>query len=245
MNDVIWWKWLVMVCALALSISGCVSTDLIQQMEKDIDALQAQSKALKQDVQSLEERLDTMEADIEASHQKTAEPPREAAGIDVPETEPIPESQAEGGVTPPSEGNEEPAAVTGEALYAKAQALFTEQRYREAARVFSQAELLDDAPEFKARCNYWIGECMYSQGAYERALEYFGKVFVKYGTTAKAPDALLKIGFTYYEMQNYNGARQALKEFLVRFPDHRAVPFAEERLRWIDNLESDDSNMER
>ncbi len=79
---------------------------------------------------------------------------------------------------------------------------------------------------------------MFAQGAYQQALNHFSKVFVNYGNTSKASDALLKIGFTYYELSNYNGARQALNEFLKRYPDHRAVPLANERLERLAGMES-------
>ncbi|HPQ40110.1 MAG TPA: tetratricopeptide repeat protein, partial [bacterium] len=200
------------------------------------------NRSLRTDVDGLSSRLDARAEEASGEPAADGDDGEPAAPVSVPAvTGEVPEPDS-GEYDP---GDPVPGAVTGEELYARAQSLYSEQRYREAARVFSQAELLDDSEEFKARCNYWTGECMYAQGAYDKALEYFGKVFVKYGTTAKASDALLKIGFTYYEMQNYNGARQALNEFLVRFPDHRAVPFAEERLRWIDNMASGDSQTER
>ncbi|MBN1295867.1 tetratricopeptide repeat protein [bacterium] len=249
---------LVMTCFVA---TGCVSTDLVQKMVKDIDDMKERNVALQAEVDGLKERVDALETRDGLSAETgigTGDEASDASGgsgettvsvIDRPAGESAGEAEGilegaregEGAAGPDRHGG----GVSAEEMYTRAQALYTEQRYREAARAFAQAELLDDAPEFQARCGYWYGESMYAQGAFEKALDAFGKVFVKYGTTAKAPDALLKIGFTYYEMRNYNGSRQALNEFIARFPDHRAVPLAQERLRWIDHLESGDSPSDR
>ena len=60
MNRLKWVKWLVTVWALVFAVSGCVSTDLIQQMQKDIDALKSQNRSLRTDVDGLSSRLDAM-----------------------------------------------------------------------------------------------------------------------------------------------------------------------------------------
>lgn len=228
-------------CALILMcfavISGCVSTDLVKQMVEDIDTLRVENRELRQEVTDLTQRIDDLEVNTGSEQSEPAnstindDMAAVLANTEAPDFDDDPIIRR-------------PEATSGEELYATGQGLYGKQRYREAAQAFIQAAILDDSPEFKARCHYWTGESMYAQGAYDRALESFANVFVKYGSTSKAADALLKIGFTYYEMQNYNGARQALDEFIKRFPDHRAVPFAEERIRQIENQESSDTSSE-
>ncbi|MCD4653594.1 tetratricopeptide repeat protein [bacterium] len=230
----------VLIAGLSIIFSGCVSTDFVQQMVKDIDSLKSENSILRNDITELNQRLDKVEL-ISAESSETPVPDEQVSILDLlaltnGSTSSRPEKEPE---------ISRSAAISGEELYSRAQAHYSEHRYREAAMTYIQAKLLDDNPEFQARCDYWTGECMFAQGAYQRALESFAEVFVKHGSTTKAPDALLKIGFTYYEMHNYNGARLALDEFVKRFPNHRAVQFAEEKLRWIDNLESGDTQSDR
>lgn len=227
--------YLIITLFFCLLMSGCVSTDLVKQMMKDIDQLQTENQELRQEVTALESRLDVVEA---ASTSDVGDVPEDQSTDDMAELF----ATAEAFEPKIDEAVPRPTAVSAEELYAKGQGLYSRKRYREAAQAFIQAGMLGKGPEFKARCQYWTGESMFAQGAYSRALEAFANVFVKYGSTAKAADALLKIGFTYCEMQNYNGARQALNEFLERFSDHRAVSFAREKLRWIDEQESDDKS---
>ncbi len=212
---------------LLFLFSGCVSTNLVQTMLTDIDRLKADNASLRKDLDELSEEVDTLRL-LAVDTDDSPEMSLEDSVEDIPDfladltIEDLPEPD----VSPPSR----PTMLSGEEVYASAQSLYAQSRFREAYQAFSQAVILDTDDEFQARCYYWMGECMYAQAAYQQALDHFGRVFVHYGASSKAADALLKIGFTYYEMKNYNGARQALDEFLRRFPDHRAVPLANERL---------------
>lgn len=223
-----------MVVATVLC-AGCVSTDLVQTMMKDIDRLKAQNASLRQDVSALSLEVEALkerseeEVEIEdtgSTEESVTEDPVDLDSV-VEEVEVVEEEKAS------------PGRLNAEEVYATAQGLYAQSRYREAYQAFNQASFLDQDEEFLGRCHYWMGECMFAQGAYQRALDHFGMVFGKYSQSSKASDALLKIGFTYYEMNNYNGARQALNEFLSRYPDHRAASLAEERLNRMSYKESD------
>jgi len=230
----------VLITGLCFIVSGCVSTDLVQQMIKDIDSLKTTNKELLAEIDELDQRVSKIEVPSEKPSDKQ-DPEDQSSiedllGLTTTTSTSVPETTSE---------VSHPSSISGEELYSRGQSLYSTQRYREATMAFSQAKLLDSSPEFQARCEYWSGECMYAQGAYERAFESFADVFVKYGSTSKAADALLKIGFTYYEMHNYNGSRQALTEFIKRYPDHRAVSLAEEKLRQILKQESGGTSVER
>ena len=100
--------------------------------------------------------------------------------------------------------------------------------------------MLTNSTEMKSRCYYWIGECFYAQNSYNRALDYFNRVYNEYKEESKASDALLKMGFTYTQMNDYNKAVLLLKEFINSYPTHRAVSLAEEKIRWIDDIENEE-----
>ena len=223
-----------MVVAIVLC-TGCVSTDLVQTMMKDIDRLKAQNASLRQDVNALSLEIESLKEhseeevgieDTDSTEERVTEGPVDLDSV-VEEVEVVEEEKAS------------PGRLNAEEVYATAQGLYAQSSYREAYQAFNQASFLDQDEEFLGRCHYWMGECMYAQGAYQRALDHFGMVFGKYSQSSKASDALLKIGFTYYEMNNYNGARQALNEFLSRYSDHRAASLAEERLNRMSYKESD------
>ena len=97
---------------------------------------------------------------------------------------------------------------------------------------------MSSSREMIARCYYWMGECFYAQRSFQRALELFRRVYDDYTSETKASDAPLKMGFTYSELKDYNEAMQVLKEFLEKYPTHRAATLAEEKISWIENLQS-------
>ena len=65
------------------------------------------------------------------------------------------------------------------------------------------------------------------------ALPAFEAVLANYPASAKLPDALLKIGFCSYELQQWDAARQALTRVSREFPDTTAARMAVQRLERI------------
>ena len=62
------------------------------------------------------------------------------------------------------------------------------------------------------------------------AIEAFNKVLVHFPDSPKIPDAMLKIGFSYYELKKWQEARSILEELVRRFPDSTAAQLAKNRL---------------
>jgi TolA-binding protein len=58
-------------------------------------------------------------------------------------------------------------------------------------------------------------------------------VLQKYPQSRKAPDAMLKLGFTQYELKRYADARKTLEEVTQKYPDSDASRLATERLKRI------------
>jgi tol-pal system protein YbgF len=236
----------LLVTGVCAALSGCVSTDLAQTMLTDIDRLKQDNAAMRREMDALGRDMASLKQTLENGNETQGPVEiREPAEAELPEVPAEPDTDMADAPGETEAAPEKPARLNAEEVYSQAQDLYAENRYREAYQAFSQASFLDPDDEFQGRCYYWMGECMFAQGAYQRALDHFGRVFGHYGSTSKAPDALLKIGFTYYEMNNYNGARQALNEFLARFPDHRAVPLAEERLNRMEYKESEKADLDQ
>lgn len=82
-----------------------------------------------------------------------------------------------------------------------------------------------------ANAQYWIGEIMYSHNNYKGAVKEFIKVLQQYKTSSKAPDAAIKLGYSFYALKNWTYARRTFEDVLKYFPDNKnAVNLATKRL---------------
>ena len=69
--------------------------------------------------------------------------------------------------------------------------------------------------------------------SYDDAGTAFRTVLQKYPQSRKAPDAMLKLGFTQYEQKRYADARKTLEEVSQKYPDSDVARLAADRLKRI------------
>jgi tol-pal system protein YbgF len=89
---------------------------------------------------------------------------------------------------------------------------------------YPSSTLLDNA-------QYWIGEAYYVTRDYDQAASAFRAVGERWPASRKAPDALLKLGYTQFEQKHLAAARATLQQVIARFADTDAARLAQERLR--------------
>ncbi len=97
-------------------------------------------------------------------------------------------------------------------------------------------EYIEMQPEspLAANAQYWIGEIMYSHNNYKGAVEEFIKVLQKYKYSDKAPDAAIKLGYSFYALKNWAYAKRTFEDVIKYFPENKnAVNLANRRLAKI------------
>lgn len=101
-----------------------------------------------------------------------------------------------------------------------------------AAAVMQFQQFLQDYPNNNLDDNaqYWLGESYYVMRDYDHAAAAFRTVGDKYPQSRKAPDALLKLGYTQIDQQKNDEGRATLQLVLQRFPMSDAAKLAMERL---------------
>lgn len=77
---------------------------------------------------------------------------------------------------------------------------------------------------------YWLGEAHYVQRDFQAALAAFDGVLKDYPGARKSPDALLKAGYCQYELKRYDSARATLARLAQEFPEAPAAAEAATRL---------------
>lgn len=100
-----------------------------------------------------------------------------------------------------------------------------------ATNAFKEYIKLQPNSPLAANAQYWIGEIMYSHNNYKGAVQEFIKVLQLYKTSNKAPDAAIKLGYSFYALKNWTYARRTFEDVLKYFPDNKnAVSLATKRL---------------
>jgi tol-pal system protein YbgF len=84
--------------------------------------------------------------------------------------------------------------------------------------------------ELAANAQYWLGEALYAQKDYSGATEEFMVVLKQHKKSSKAPGAALKLGYSFYELRQWDFARRTLEDTVRFFPDSNAAILAQQRL---------------
>jgi len=100
-----------------------------------------------------------------------------------------------------------------------------------ATQAFREYIKLQPESPLAANAQYWIGEIMYSHNNYKGAVQEFIQVLQKYKYSNKAPDAAIKLGYSFYALKNWPYARRTFEDVIKYFPDNEnAVNLAKKRL---------------
>ena len=116
-----------------------------------------------------------------------------------------------------------------EALRKQYKAALTEynkRRHENSIVLFEEFLKANPDCELSPNAYYWIGENYYSAGNFPKALRQFQEVVDRYPGHAKAWDAQLKIGLTYFQMKDYESTYNELmviKNYNPAYPQMKIV----------------------
>jgi tol-pal system protein YbgF len=219
---------------------------LIETQQREIENLQRRQRDQYLD---LDQRLQALSATPGAGREATTSPPTmPAPGNDSPTVaERIPPSADVPEVRAPVDARAEVTPLTAPAVrgardldtpseaeqqaYDEAFAALRATRYADAAEGF--AAFLERWPDsaYAPNAQYWMAETYYVTRDFRTALDFFDELLARYPGSSKEGDALLKIGFSHFELQQWNEARAALEQVRSEFPNTTLSRLAEGRLR--------------
>jgi tol-pal system protein YbgF len=78
---------------------------------------------------------------------------------------------------------------------------------------------------------YWLGEAFYVTRDFDSATGAFRNVLQKWPDSRKAPDALLKLGYTQLEQKKTGEGRATLSQVVQKYPGTDAAKLAADRLQ--------------
>jgi tol-pal system protein YbgF len=94
--------------------------------------------------------------------------------------------------------------------------------------LYQDSEFIDDA-------KYWLAETYYAQRAYVKALKEFKSIQILFPDSGKIPETILKSGFCYFELGDFEQAKQILILVTNQYPDTSVARLAVQKLKTINS----------
>lgn len=117
--------------------------------------------------------------------------------------------------------------------YQKAFDLLRALRYEKATQAFRQ--FLNDFPNgrYAHIAQYWLAETSYHTRKFNIAIQDYQTLIIQYPTSPKRADALLKIGYSQFELKSFAKAKAVLKKLIKSYPGTTEAGQAENLLQKI------------
>lgn len=222
------------------NVEHVINNQSLLQLSQRIDALDEQLRALRGEVEQLQNSTDGLTKQqrdfyaaldrritaLEASSKATVANTAVGGGSGTTPSGAGPAASGSGADTSGAAGNDQ-------AAYEHAFSALKAGNYSDAISQFK--DFLQHYPQSPLDDNaqYWIGEAYYVMRDYDSAASAFRAVGERYPQSRKAPDALLKLGLTQYDQQHLDDARATLRQVVQRYPDSDAAKLATNQLAKI------------
>ena len=199
-------------------IDRIVDNQSLLQMTQRVDALQAEVRVLIgriEELQNANESLRKQQRDLYADLDGRLK------SAPVPAATPAPMSLSEPLILPGGDEQQQ---------YARAFEALKNADYAAAIAGFKQVSAAYPKGVLADNAQYWLGEAYYVTRDYDHAATSFEALLSTWPNSRKAPDALLKLGYTQFEQKRVAVARSTLQLVVSRFPGTDAARLAAERL---------------
>ena len=233
-------RWLLPV-ALSVWLAGCATTPeedpVLQGKLTDLDSRTANIERVvqNQSLLSLAQRADQLQNEVSvlrgrievlenANDQLRKQQKDLYADLDKRVT------ALAAGQTPGPAAAGQPAPGADQTAYNQAFDVLKGGKYADAITAFRQ--FLQSYPQSSLADNaqYWLGESYYVTRDFQNAAASFQTVLDRWPDSRKAPDALLKLGYTQAELGRTAQARSTLASVSTRYPGSDAANLAAARV---------------
>ena len=182
-----------------------------QSDDKNSAHIQSEKKKVKKDVSE------------PAAQETTKTPPLPVAAANKQEKPEQKQAEAKESAAPAA------SAEQSDNNFLKAQKLFEKNSFVEALPLFEQVAANSSSDEgVKAR--YYMGECLFNQKEYDKAIMQYQKIISQHSGSAQAPAAMLKQGMAFEKLADKETAKVIYKKLLKKHPASPEAAKAQEYL---------------
>jgi len=201
--------------------SGIGMVNQMQQLQAQVQQLQGQIEELQHNLQEQNDKNKAQYADLDSRLGRLEGGNAAGAGA------------AAGAPAANTPGNTGADPAAAQAAYNVAFKALQSGDYVQASRQFRS--FIQQYPNHALTPNayYWLGESYYVTMNYPVALESFQHLLSQFPQSDKAPDALLKVGYSQLELKQDAAAKATLSSVKTKYPGSKAASLAQERLQHI------------
>jgi tol-pal system protein YbgF len=205
-------------------IERVMTNQSLLEMAQRIDALQAELRTMRGEVELLQNQS---EGGKQQSRSLYGDLEKRLAALETL-------GGVGAGLAPPSSSSAPPvmSAAGGEqASYDAAFNALKGSDYPRAINGFKGFLASYPGSALASNAQYWLGEAYYVTRDYQNAITAFQRVTTDWPESRKAPDALVKVGFTQSALGRNGDARVTLEDVVRRYPGTEAATLATDRLK--------------
>jgi len=231
---------LLAACAV-MALAGCVTTPEVDPVQVRLDDLDSRVgridrivsnqslMQMTQRVDGLQEEMRTLRGRIEELQNENAVLKKQQRDLYADLDKRLTEAAASA-----SAAASAPAAPAPEAdeqvLYNRALEQLRARNYAAAVDGFRALAASHPTGQMADNTQYWLGEAYYVTAEFDQAAAAFQRVLTGWPSSRKAPDAMLKLGYTQIEQNKLAAARATLQQVAAKYPDSDAAKLASDRL---------------
>jgi tol-pal system protein YbgF len=108
--------------------------------------------------------------------------------------------------------------VSPKQMYEQAHGFLLQRDYGAAETAFDEFLRRFPNDPLASYAQYWLGESLYFRGQYRAAAAAYLKGYQNYGKSAKAPEALLKLGMSLQRLGQKDAACNSFSELTAKYP---------------------------
>jgi len=201
-------------------IERVLTNQSLLELAQRIDALQADLRTIRGEVELLQNETQggkTQSRNLYGDLEKRLAALETLGGVGA--------ATSPGAVPVPAAGGSE------QATYDAAMAALRGGNYDKAAAAFREVVTNYPTGDLASNAQFWIGESYYTKGDLEGAITAYRKVLSDWPESRKAPDALVKLGFSLSDLKRTAEARNTLEDVIKKYPGTTASQLAAERLK--------------
>jgi len=211
-------------------IERVVTNQSLIEMAQRIDALQAELRAMRGEVEVLQNQSEggkNQTRSLYGDLEKRIAALETLGGVS--------SGAGSAGVLPPAAAGAAPGGGAEQGSYDAAFNALKGSDYPRAIAGFKNFVNTYPASPLASNAQYWLGEAYYVNREYPNAITAFQKVISEWPDSRKAPDALVKVGFTQAALGKNSEARDTLENVQKRYPGTEAATLATDRLKRMSN----------